>query len=165
MDRPPLHELCAPLAPLLGVWQGGGEGDYPTIDAFAYREVLTFEHVGKPFVAMSQRTRDAESGAPLHSETGYLRPRADGMVELVVAQPSGILESSLGPIVAADDGVDLDLSSEAVLLAPTAKSVTATRRRLTVTGDVLVSELWMAAVGEDMTHHLRAELRRAEASS
>ena len=44
-------------------------------------------------------------------------------------------------------------------LTPTAKSVTAVRRRLSLAGPTLVSELWMAAVGEaDLIHHVRAEL-------
>ena len=159
--QPDAHPLCLPLAPLLGNWEGTGHGEYPTIDSFGYVEDLTFTPVpGKPIVVMAQRTTLSADGSPSHAETGYLRPQPDGTVELVVAQPSGVLESLVGSVTATDDGVALDLESVGILLSPTAKSVTATRRRLTVAGDRLESDLSMAAVGLELTHHLRAELRR-----
>ncbi len=159
-DLPALHPDCVPLAPLLGVWTGEGEGDYPTIDAFRYTEELIFSHVGKPFVAMAQQTRDADTGLPLHAEAGYLRPQPDGTVELVLVQPSGILEIDSGPVESTSDGVELDLASLEVARSPSAKSVTEVRRRLAVSGDELVSEGWMAAVGIPIEKHLRAVLRR-----
>jgi hypothetical protein len=157
---PPLQPDCARLVPLLGTWQGRGDGDYPTIEAFSYTEELVFSHVGKPFVAMTQRTRDAEDGLPLHSEAGYFRPQPGGTVELVLAQPSGVLEIDSGPIVSTQDGLELDLTSLEVPLSPSAKKVTDVRRRLVVSGDELVSEVWMAAVGLSLEPHLRAVLHR-----
>ena len=159
-DPPALHPDCRSLAPLIGVWRGDGEGDYPTIDAFRYVEELTFSHVGKPFLAMVQGTRDFDHGGPLHSETGYLRPQSDGTVELVLVQPSGVLEIDSGPVVTTTDGVKLDLRSLDVPRSPTAKSVTEVRRRRVVAGDELVSEAWMAAVGLPIEKHLRSVLHR-----
>ena len=159
-DSPPLHPDCRSLAPLIGVWRGEGEGDYPTIDAFRYVEELTFSHVGKPFLAMVQGTRDADDGRPLHSETGYLRPQSDGTVELVLAQASGVLEIDSGPVMTTAEGIELDLRSLEVPRSPTAKSVTQVRRRLLVSGDELVSEAWMAAVGLPIEKHLSAVLHR-----
>ena len=162
MGPPAPHPLCAPLAPLFGHWAGTGHGDYPTIDAFDYGEDLTFTPVpAKPVVVMTQRTHLLADGSGSHAETGYLRPQADGTVELVIAQPSGVLESLVGSVRVHDGGVALDLESVGILLSPTAKSVTATRRRIVVRGDVLETDLAMAAVGHDLTHHLRAELQRA----
>ena len=156
-----LHPLCEPLAPLLGTWRGRGEGSYPTIDDFSYTEELVFGHVGKPFLSMVQRSRDRSTGQPLHAEAGYLRALPDGAVELTVAQPSGIVEVDAGSVTEISDGLVIELESTQVGLTPTAKSVTAVRRRLHLAGETLVSELWMAAVGEvDLTHHVRAELSR-----
>lgn len=162
-----LHPNCVPLAPLLGTWQGGGTGQYPTIDDFSYTEELVFGHVGKPFVSMIQRTRNAVSGEPLHSEAGYLRSVGDGRIELTLAQPSGVTEICLGTVRTAADGLAIELASEHVGMTPTAKEVTSVRRELSIVGagtaegPTLVSELWMAAVGHaELTHHLRGELTR-----
>ncbi len=157
-----LHPLCRPLEPLLGTWRGSGSGGYPTIEGFSYTEELVFGHVGKPFLAMTQRTRGG-AGEPLHAEAGYLRalPGAAGEVELVVAQPSGIVEVHTGTAAPATDGLVLELDSARVVATPSAKPVTAVRRRLEVTGPRMVSELWMAAMTEaDLIHHLRSELSK-----
>lgn len=154
-----LHPLCGPLMPLLGTWRGAGRGSYPTIDDFDYTEELVFGHVGKPFLSMVQRSRDLLTGEPLHGEAGYLRALPDGAVELTVAQPSGVVEVDLGSVTRTSDGLVVELESAEVGLTSTAKSVTAVRRRLEVVGSTLISELWMAAVGEaDLIHHVRAEL-------
>ncbi|MCE2512599.1 MAG: FABP family protein [Acidimicrobiia bacterium] len=154
-----LHPVCEPLAALLGTWRGSGEGSYPTIDDFAYAEELVFGHVGKPFLSIIQRSRDLLTGEPLHGEAGYLRALPDGAVELTVAQPSGIVEVNVGTVTKTSDGLVVELESAQVGLTPSAKSVTAVRRRLHLAGETLVSELWMAAVGEaDLIHHVRAEL-------
>ena len=65
----------------------------------------------------------------------------------------------VGTVASTSDGLVVELESAHVGLTPTAKSVTAVRRRLSLSGSTLVSELWMAAVGEtELIHHVRAEL-------
>ena len=162
-----LHPQCEPLAPLLGTWQGVGTGQYPAIEDFSYTEELTFGHVGKPFVSMIQRTRNAVTGEPLHSEAGYLRALPDGELELALAQPSGVTEICLGTVRSTPDGMAIELRSSQVGLTPSAKEVTSVRRELTIIGPrtdgdaTLVSELWMAAVGHsELLHHLRGELTK-----
>ncbi|MDH3679869.1 MAG: FABP family protein [Acidimicrobiia bacterium] len=153
---PDLHPDLAPIAQLVGTWRGSGTGSYPTIEDFAYREEVTFGHVGKPFLAYGQKTRDAGTDLPLHAETGYWRLIEGRDVEVVLAHPTGIVELLLGTF---DDGV-FDLGSSAVVGTPTAKSVTEIRRRFEVSGDELRYELAMAAVGKPLTHHLSATLHR-----
>jgi hypothetical protein len=157
---PELHPALAPVAFLLGEWEGPGEGEYPTITPFAYTEHLTFGHVGKPFLSYLQRTW-APDGSPMHAEAGYLRvpgPDADGghAVELVLSMPSGVVEVLAGSVL---DG-DISLMSTQVGLAPTAKRVDATERRFRLEGELLVVDMGMAAVGQGMEHHLRSELHR-----
>lgn len=169
------HPAIAHLAPLLGTWRGAGRGDYPTIEAFEYTEEVTIGHVGKPFLAYSQRTKGAD-GAPLHAETGYWRPAGERGLEVLLTHPSGIAEILVGEVTETHYGLLVVLRAAAgdgagphgrtgpggrVILAPTAKQVDATERRISVDGDMMRYEVHMAAVGEPMTPHLEATLQRA----
>lgn len=141
---------------LLGTWEGEGRGEYPTIESFTYREHVTFSHVGKPFVFYQQKTSSPQ-GQPLHAEVGYFRVPESGVVELVIAQPTGMAEMHTGRVV----GTDIELSAQEVVRTPSAKSVTAVKRSISVDGDVMKYRLDMAAVGQPIQFHLEATLRRA----
>ncbi len=164
-----LHPDLEPLRGLVGNWSGRGHGEYPTIDPFDYEETVTFGHNGKPFLVYVQRTFDPGSGRPMHTETGYVRLPSPGTVELVVAQPTGIVEVAEGrltpgngePTAPASGSVRLHSTSTAK--TTTAKTVDAVERGLDWDGDGLVTTLRMAAVGTPMTHHLRSELVRSPA--
>jgi uncharacterized protein YceH (UPF0502 family) len=159
---PPPEPIHGALGALAGTWVGVGQGRYPTVADFAYAEEVTIEPMpGKPRLSLRTRTRAADDGRGLHAESGFLRLTDDGGVEMVVATGAGIVEVSSGLVEVAPDGtVEVVLASEAVAGAPTAKEVTATERTYRVAGDVLTSTFSMAAVGQPMTPHLTAELRR-----
>jgi len=170
-----LHGQCAHLAPLLGSWQGTGQGHYPTISPFTYTEQVTFAHVGKPFLAYTQRTKGAD-GAPLHAETGYWRPVGTDKLEVLLVHPSGIVELAEGSVSVAGGGVEILLNAGVgaagvkagsaaepageVLVTPTAKTVLATRRHIRIEGDTLEYTFSMAAVGQPLQRHLSASLSR-----
>ncbi len=158
--EPELHPDIAVLAPLLGTWEGAGAGEYPTIDDFAYLESITFSHVGKPFVAYTQRTRHPETSAPMHAETGYLRVPRPGSIEIVMAQPTGLAEIYEGAVVGGDAPLVIDVRSTSIGSVSTAKEVTITERTISVTGDDLHYTFRMAAVGHPLQHHLSATLHR-----
>ncbi len=155
MTAPALHPDLAPVAGLVGTWSGTGTGSYPTIDDFAYVEELTFTHVGKPFLAMVQRTRHAEAGTPMHQEMGYLRVPSPGVAELVVAQPTGLAELGVGTVEPGELVVRTDVQA-----TPSAKEVSVVERRFSWDGDELRYELAMTAVGHPLTFHLAAVLHR-----
>ncbi len=140
------------------MWVGRGSGEYPTIEPFEYLEEVTFSHLGRPFVAYAQKTRRAGTGEPLHTEMGYLRPVGDSAVEMLIIQPTGIAEIHTGTI----GGEVLDLRSNTVCSTPTAKRVDVVTRRFVLEGDSLAYEMHMAAVGQPLQFHLRAELRRVD---
>jgi len=153
------HPDLGPLARLIGTWSGEGEGHYPTIEPFRYRERVEFTHAGKPFLAYRQTTVDLRTTLPAHAEAGYLRAVGRGRVELVLAHPTGLVEVAEGTVEERPDGLELRLRS-AVHRTPTAKEVTAVERHVRVGGEVLRYDVAMAAVGQPLQHHLAAELRR-----
>lgn len=153
---PQLHPDVAHLAFLLGTWTGEGRGEYPTIEDFTYVEESTYGHVGKPFLAYSQKTRGAD-GRPLHAETGYLRPVGSNGLELVLAHPTGITEIQTGTI----EEQTIRLRTTSVGLAPTAKDVRALTRSIDVAGGEMHYLIEMAAVGQDLQFHLEATLHHA----
>lgn len=163
-----LHPACAPLATLVGTWTGTGHGEYPTIESFSYNEHVTFGHVGKPFLAYTQRTTHAASGLPLHSEAGYLRCVGEDAVELVLVQPSGIIEMHSGTItVDENETTALNLRLDSVATTATALSVTEVTRAISFTPNnngtgaaELRYRVAMAAVGRELTHHLAGVLAK-----
>jgi hypothetical protein len=158
----PLHPDLAELAFLIGRWQGEGRGCYPTIEDFAYRETATFlAPPGKAFVAYRQETVRAgdhpAAGSALHTETGYIRPAGPGRVEMVVAQPTGVVEVLHGSI----SGTAVALATTMVAMTETAKQIDSVERILRVEGDTMTYRLLLGAVGQPHQLHLEAILQRS----
>ena len=153
-----LNPALEPVAFLLGKWRGEGEGQYPSIQPFRYREEIAFSHNGKPFLIYNQRTEAIDSGQPMHGEAGYLRMVGEGRVEFVIAQPIGYAEISLGRV----DGPRIDVECTTVARTPTAKPVTSISRSLWLEGDTLRYELKMGMENIPLRRHLTASFRRAD---
>ena len=96
-------------------------------------------------------------GSPLHAETGYFRPTGDGVVEVVMAYPTGHVEIAEGSVGTGS----IKIVTATLAAAPTAKRVDCAEREISVDGDELHYTLAMAAVGEPLTAHLEATLHRA----
>ena len=88
-----LHPDLMPIAFLLGHWHGNGHGDYPTIEAFEFRQEVGFTHDGRPFLHYLSRTwlldDDGNDVRPLALETGFFRPQPEGAIEVLLTHPTG----------------------------------------------------------------------------
>lgn len=152
-----LHPELAPLAFLVGIWEGEGNGEYPTVQPFGYTERIRFEHVGEPFLLYSLQSWGREDDAPSHFERGFFRPGSGpGEVELTLAHPLGLTEVSQGSL----SGTTLDLSSTTIGRTDSGSAVTGLVRRYRVEGDVLRYEIDMAMQETPMARHVAGELRR-----
>lgn len=150
----PLHPLLEPLAGLVGRWEGSGVGLWE--GGFSFSDVLVFEHDGRPVLSFREATVGGD-GRGSHSETGFVLVKEDGVAHMTVAEPSGLAEALSG---LAGPGL-VEVRSVGIALAPGAKPVTGVARRLSWSGDELVSEVSVALNGEALSPHTRSVLRRA----
>jgi hypothetical protein len=163
----PLHPDLAPLAFLLGRWEGAGVGGYPTIESFQFGQEMVFGHNGKPFLSYTSRTwlLDAEGhiGRPLATESGFWRPQPDNKVELLLAHPTGITEIYLGEV----SGTKIEMVTDAVARTASAKPVTAGKRLYGLVDSQREGEkdlayaYDMAAMDQPLQPHLWARLEWA----
>jgi len=156
-----LHADVIPIAFLLGHWQGNGQGDYPTIDAFSFGQEIAFTHDGRPFLHYFSRTwlldDDGNEVRPLALETGFFRPQSDGVLEVVLTHPTGYSEIYYGQV----DGAKIELATDAVARTGTAKEYTAGHRLYGLVEGDLLWTFDMAAMGQPLQSHLWGRLRRA----
>ncbi|MGG8408179.1 FABP family protein [Streptomyces sp. 12297] len=159
-EGPEPHAQLKPVLDLLGRWRGRGQGEYPTLEeGFRYEQEISFSHDGRPFLRYESRAWlvDASGTAlrPSGRESGWWRVLPDASLEVVLAHPTGIVETYTGRVT--DAGIEL--ATDHVALTPRAKEVTGMRRRYTLGDGTLSITQEMAAMGEGYHHHLAAELR------
>jgi hypothetical protein len=111
MSRHP--DVEAIVSELIGTWTGEGEGRYPTIESFRYREMTEIVERGDhPALHFDQRawklTREGEVVS--HWETGLLRISSDGSARFHDAQP-GRSETMAGTWARDGDGWSIYLTS------------------------------------------------------
>lgn len=156
-----LHPDCGPIAWMLGTWRGNGHGDYPTIEPFQFGQELIFTHDGRPFFHyMSRAWIVDEQGQKVRDaaiETGFVRARPEGKVEVVLTHNTGFVEIWYGH---AGDG-KLEIATDAVARTESAKEYVGGKRLYgNVEGDLLYA-FDMAAMDQELQPHLWARLQRA----
>ncbi|WP_327282705.1 FABP family protein [Streptomyces sp. NBC_01205] len=159
-EGPEPHPQLKPVLHLLGRWHGSGAGEYPTLEQdFRYEQEITFSHDGRPFLRYESRAWLVDGSGtalrPSGRESGWWRILPDASVEVVLAHPTGIVETYVGRV----SGAEIEMATDTVARTPKAKEVTAMRRRYTFHDGELTVEQDMAAMGQPLTHHLRARLR------
>ncbi|SDX19617.1 protein of unknown function [Amycolatopsis xylanica] len=162
-EGPNLNDACLALLPLVGVWRGEGEIDYPTIEGpYRFAMQLTISHDGRPFLIHEARSwlldEDGNVIRPAARESGFWRPQADDTIELLLAHNTGILELFYG---ATRGQASWELGTDAVVRSSTAKEVTGAQRLYGIVnnGDLGYVEE-RAMVGQPMQPHASALLKR-----
>jgi hypothetical protein len=174
--KPGLPDLGYPLelahlSWLIGSWVGVGLGQYPTIEDFRFGQEVTFATDGRPFLSYWSRSWELDDEGnrikPRGTESGFLRPRPDNGVEMLLAHPSGFAEVWVGHVVvdaienAVITGARAELHTDVVARTESAKEVTGGTRLYGLREGNLLWTYDMAAVGQPLTNHLAAQLKRA----
>ncbi|AKU15684.1 FABP family protein [Luteipulveratus mongoliensis] len=157
LDLPP---ALAPLAWLVGHWEGTGVVGYPTIESATFAHEITCSHDGRPFLEWHSHTwlldEKGERVRPLATELGFWRPLPDGEVELVLSHATGIVELYYGRTSPAK----VELSTDGVIRSPHAKEYAAGSRLYGLVNSNLMWAMDMAAMGQQLQSHLSGELKR-----
>ncbi len=147
---------------LEGAWGGEGNGGYPTIDLFTYRERMVFTRKDKTTLAYDQRTKKRLEGSqafvPSHWENGFITILENGELELVNAQSGGRGEVLNGHIEVVGSTIRLDFFSKHLI---NDERMVETRRSFELDGDRLRYEMEMRTTKVDrLTRHLAIQLER-----
>lgn len=156
-----LPRELAPLAWMIGRWEGTGKGAYPGTEDFEFGQQIDFAQNGGDYLHYLSQTFETDASGravrPLTMETGFWRPQPGGALEVVMCHPEGYTEIWYGKI----NGAQIELSTDAVVRTATAEDYAAGQR---LYGNVEGEMLWTldkAANGEPLQSHLWARLVRA----
>ena len=162
-EGPDLHDQCLGLLPLIGVWRGLGEVDYPTIQGpRTFGQQIVFAHDGRPFLSYESRAwlldDDGVVLRPAAREVGFWRPRPDGEIEVLITHATGIIEIYYGR---ARNLTSWEIKTDAVVRTESAKDVIAAHRLYgLVEGGDLAYVDERAMEGQPLQPHLSARLNR-----
>lgn len=161
-EGPDLHERCLSLLPLIGVWRGTGEADYPTIDRHRYGQQIVFSHDGRPFVHYEARAwlLDEEDNVIRQAarEVGWWRPQEDDTIEVMLAHHTGVMEIYYGK---PRTQTSWEFATDIVMRTASAKEVNgATRLYGLIEGGDLGYVEERAMAGQSMQPHISARLQR-----
>jgi hypothetical protein len=157
---PNLPPALAPLAWLIGEWEGAGVVGYPTIESAHFGQEISVTHDGRSFLEWQSRTwlldEEGNKVRPLARELGFWRPLENNEVEFLLTHPTGIVEMYHGTTSPAK----IELRTDSVIRSPHAKEYNAAARMYGLVNSNMMWVMDMAAVGQPLQSHVSAELKR-----
>lgn len=157
-----LHPQLAPLAWMVGTWEGAGVIGYPGMESANFGQEVVCTHDRRPFLRWESRTWILdESGAqvrPAATELGFWRVTQSGEVELLLSHPTGIVEMYAGTRDAERPVVQL--RTDGVMRSPEAREYNSATRMYGFVDSQLLWAMDMAAEGHPLQSHASAQLRR-----
>jgi hypothetical protein len=161
---PEVDDALLGVLPLLGEWHGEGvlAGSEAGSEAdLRFGQWIRFSHDGRGFLAYESRTwRLTAEGAivgPDARESGFLRPRGGDDVELLVADPDGLVEIYVGQ---ARTTTSWELTSDVVARTPDAPDVTRAVRLYGIVEGALMYAIDRAAAEQPLRPTMSARLER-----
>lgn len=155
-----VHPDIAPLAWLIGRWEGAGVVGYPTMTARNFGQEVVVGHDGRPFLEWQSRTwllnEDGTVERPAARESGFWRVTPDRDAELLLVHPTGILELYYGTI----EPARITVQTDGVMRSRHAKEYNAASRLYGLVNGALMWAMDMAAGGQPLQSHVSAELKR-----
>jgi hypothetical protein len=144
---------------LSGTWTGNGNGKFPTITSFNYREILTFSIDGlNDLIHYEQKTWLTHNDTPSHWESGFIKPveNEENVFEISNSQDSGRIEVLKGTYKLENGEHILHLKSKILQNDPRMRS---SERKFVSIGSKLSYIVYMATQNTpDHQQHLEAEL-------
>ncbi|GMA40996.1 FABP family protein [Mobilicoccus caccae] len=157
-----INPAVAPLAWMVGRWEGVGVVGYPDMESRNFGQELTISHDTRPFLEVDSRAfllaEDGSIEKPLAREVGFFRVLEGGEIELLLAHPTGIVEMYAGE--REEKRPVLNLRTDGVMRSPAAREYTAATRMYGLVENKLMWVMDMAAEGHPLTSHLSAQLSR-----
>lgn len=157
-----LQPALAPLAWLVGRWEGAGVVGYPSMTSMNFGQEVICSHDERAFLRWESRTWLLDDAGqqirPSATELGFWRVLASGEIELLLTHPTGIVEMYVGAKDAARPVVEL--RTDGVLRSPEAKEYNAATRMYGYVEGELMWAMDMAATGHPLQSHASARLKR-----
>ena len=157
---PDLPPALAPLAWLIGEWEGAGVVGYPTIESAHFGQEISVTHDGRPFLEWQSRTwlldEQVNKVRPLARELGFWRPLENNEVEFLLTHPTGIVEMYHGTTSPAK----IEIRTDGVIRSPHAKDYRAAARMYGLVNSDMMWVMDMAAVDQPLQSHVSAQLKR-----
>ena len=157
---PDLPPALAPLAWLIGEWEGAGVVGYPTIESVHFGQEVSVTHDGRPFLEWQSRTwlldEQGNKVRPLARELGFWRPLENNEVEFLLTHPTGIVEMYHGTTSPAK----IEIRTDGVIRSPHAKDYRAAARMYGLVNSDMMWVMDMAAVDQPLQSHVSAQLKR-----
>ncbi|WP_116114972.1 FABP family protein [Austwickia chelonae] len=157
-----LQPVLAPLAWLVGRWEGAGVIGYPDMESVNFGQEIICSHDERAFLRWESRTwlldDEGSQVRPLATELGFWRVLESGEIELLLSHPTGVVEMYAGqrdeqrPVV--------QLRTDGVMRSPESKEYNSATRMYGFVDSQLMWAMDMAARGYPLQSHASAKLRR-----
>ena len=157
---PEVDEALLSVLPLLGEWHGEGQA-VGAVGDHRFGQWMRFSHDGRGFLAYESRswrlTDDGEIVGAATRESGFWRPRGQDDVELLVANPDGLIELYVGQ---ARTTTSWELTTDVLARTPDAPAVTRAVRLYGIVDGALMYAIDRAAADEPLRPTMSARLER-----